>query len=705
MEAEQPSAAAQRDRMEGVEVVVWQTMLYAFSLFVSLYVLLASRLTGAGSCRYGYGFLLGGAFFFWGLGGLLSPDSPSSRMIVPFLSNGLAYAFALLALRRYPLLPSSYFDRWKSACDVGLLILLHFAFGDDVLPRLFLAVSGIAVLVFARRKHGLREYSLLSLAGTILFWLILAQGPWLPGPLLFFLGAASLVAVCAGLGKQSAQPGQECGCDVSRHTHEQILVYSHYQGLVFFYSAIAVFGVLVYPPDAIRNWGLGLYTVLLTFRWLILQHEKRGVLEQSFQFTRNLERHFETNLAQIRKKNEDLSRVLKLKQSYEELLMKSNEHTMQPISYENLHQKIEQIVDVWYMTMIGMRFLRVSLQSERGEIYYQTERGSQPERYKEGYVLVRLIVDKERDTPLSPRYVAVEALTDESTEEVRSFYQLLAIYVSRLIMRCLQEQQSLGLRLMEQEMELASRIQFSLIPKNRLVLPDVQAKAVYIPAAYIGGDYVDYFSINERYTCFLIADISGHGIPASLLTTGIRNSFRAVVQMCTSPDEMLVRLNHLLYEDLSETRSYITMLIAVFDHQEMVLRISRAGHPAPFYLSGTKQIHLTCARGMGLGLSLAAEYPLDEWKVEEDFTLLLYTDGLINLGRGRQIPDSEKWLKLLGRVIKADQAREKDRIALLEREIWKKTRQQQQNDDISVLILDVKAPGKGERGGIEDVSV
>jgi serine phosphatase RsbU (regulator of sigma subunit) len=137
----------------------------------------------------------------------------------------------------------------------------------------------------------------------------------------------------------------------------------------------------------------------------------------------------------------------------------------------------------------------------------------------------------------------------------------------------------------------------------------------------------------------------------------------------------------------------------------MVLRISRAGHPAPFYLSGTKQIHLTCARGMGLGLSLAAEYPLDEWKVEEDFTLLLYTDGLINLGRGRQIPDSEKWLKLLGRVIKADQAREKDRIALLEREIWKKTRQQQQNDDISVLILDVKAPGKGERGGIEDVSV
>ncbi|MFM1652342.1 SpoIIE family protein phosphatase [Brevibacillus sp. B_LB10_24] len=684
--------------------MVWQTMLYAFSLFVSLYVLLSSRLTGGRSIRYGYGFLLGGAFFFWGLGGLFSPDSSSSHTIVSFLANCLACAFALLAFRRYPLLPPSYFDRWKSACDVGLLILLHFAFGDDVLPRLFLAGSGIAALVFVSREHRLRVYSLLPLAGTIAFWLVMALVPWLSGPLLFFLGAACLVAVCAGWEKQPAQ-GQECGCDVSRHTHEQILVYSHYQGLIFFYSAIAVFGVLVYPADAIRDWGLGLYAVLLTLRWLTLHYEKQGALQQSFQFTRNLERHFETNLAQIRKKNEDLSRVLKLKQSYEELLLKSNEHTMQPISYENLHQKIEQIVDVWYMTMIGMRFLRVSLQSERGEIYYQTERGAQSERYKEGYVLVRLIVDKERDTPLSPRYVAVEALTDESTEEVRSFYQLLAIYVSRLIMRCLQEQQSLGIRLMEQEMELASRIQFSLLPKNRLVLPDVQAKAVYIPAAYIGGDYVDYFSINERYTCFLIADISGHGIPASLLTTGIRNSFRAVVQMCISPDEMLVRLNHLLYEDLSEIRSYITMLIAVFDHQEMVLRISRAGHPAPFYLSGTKQTQLACARGMGLGLSLAAEYQLDEWKVEEDFTLLLYTDGLINLGRGKQAPDSEKWLKLLGRVLKADQAREKDRIALLEREIWKKTRQQQQNDDISVLILDVKAPEKGERGGNEDVSV
>ncbi|MCK9911811.1 serine/threonine-protein phosphatase, partial [Microbacteriaceae bacterium K1510] len=88
---------------------------------------------------------------------------------------------------------------------------------------------------------------------------------------------------------------------------------------------------------------------------------------------------------------------------------------------------------------------------------------------------------------------------------------------------------------------------------------------------------------------------------------------------------------------------YVTMFVAVYDHEHRVLRTSRAGHPQPFYISATRREDLPCSGGVGLGLSKEARYKVDEWAIEEDFVLLIYTDGLTELGRREGVLAVRQW--------------------------------------------------------------
>jgi serine phosphatase RsbU (regulator of sigma subunit) len=133
------------------------------------------------------------------------------------------------------------------------------------------------------------------------------------------------------------------------------------------------------------------------------------------------------------------------------------------------------------------------------------------------------------------------------------------------------------------------------------------------------------------------------------------------------------------------------MFVAVYDQQAGVLRTSRAGHPQPLYLSAAKQMILPCANGIGLGLAPETRYKMDEWPVEEDFILVMYTDGLTDLGRKEEALTAQDWLQRFRAAVLADKREASDRIAAIEEEVRQRTRAMEQEDDISLLILDVKA--------------
>ncbi|MED1783684.1 PP2C family protein-serine/threonine phosphatase [Brevibacillus fortis] len=388
--------------------------------------------------------------------------------------------------------------------------------------------------------------------------------------------------------------------------------------------------------------------------------------------------------------NHQLVKLMELKQNYEYLVMTSNEQSNRQVNYESLMPFIEELVDTWFVKMDKPCFLSITFESDQGAVYFRIERGSKESVIVKREIEERIVVSEQRDTAQTPRYVRLFAQSNVNDRELqeleKSFYGLLLVNIRALILRCQQDQSS-GQREIEMEMKLARRMQSMLIPTEELKLTSLRTKTVYVPVDYVGGDYIDYRQINDRYTCFMIADVSGHGFLASIWATGIRIAVRQVLQTSYSPDEILERLNQLLYADLVKTRSYITMLVAVYDEVEHKIRYGRAGHPQPFYLSKSNQTVLASKGGVGLGLLPDSTYQMEEVPLEEEGMLLLYTDGLLDTGRKEVFRGSRHWLEELSSLLNMPGDSKQESMNRVEAYLMEITQQGQQTDDISVLIL------------------
>jgi phosphoserine phosphatase RsbU/P len=388
--------------------------------------------------------------------------------------------------------------------------------------------------------------------------------------------------------------------------------------------------------------------------------------------------------------NHQLVKLMELKQNYEYLVMTSNEQSQRQVNYESLMPFIEELVDTWFVKMDKPCFLSITFESALGAVYFRIERGNKESANVQREVEERIVVSEQCDTAQTPRYVRLFAqsnVNDRDLKELeKSFYGLLLVNIRALILRCQQDQSS-GRREIEMEMKLARRMQSMLIPTEELQLTSLRTRTVYVPVDYVGGDYIDYRQINDRYTCFIIADVSGHGFLASIWATGIRIAVRQVLQSSYSPDEILGRLNQLLYADLVKTRSYITMLVAVYDEVEHKIRFGRAGHPQPFYLSKSNQTILASKGGVGLGLLPDSTYQMEEVPLEEEGMLLLYTDGLLDTGRKEVIRGSRHWLEELSSLLNMPGDSKQESMNRVESYLMEITQQPNQTDDISVLIL------------------
>lgn len=388
--------------------------------------------------------------------------------------------------------------------------------------------------------------------------------------------------------------------------------------------------------------------------------------------------------------NHQLVKLMELKQNYEYLVMTSNEQSKRQVNYESLMPFIEELVDTWFVKMDKPCFLSITFESALGAVYFRIERGNKENAKVQREVEERIVVSEQCDTAQTPRYVRLFAQSNVNDRELKelekAFYGLLLVNIRALILRC-QQDQSTGQREIEMEMRLARRMQSMLIPTEELQLTSLRTRTVYVPVDYVGGDYIDYRQINDRYTCFIIADVSGHGFLASIWATGIRIAVRQVLQTSYSPDEILERLNQLLYADLVKTRSYITMLVAVYDEMEHKIRFGRAGHPQPFYLSKSNQAILASKGGVGLGLLPDSTYQMEEVPLEEEGMLLLYTDGLLDTGRKEVFRGSRQWLEELSSLLNLPGDSKQESMNRVEAYLLEITQQRNQTDDISVLIL------------------
>ena len=220
-------------------------------------------------------------------------------------------------------------------------------------------------------------------------------------------------------------------------------------------------------------------------------------------------------------------------------------------------------------------------------------------------------------------------------------------------------------RQMDLDLSLASGIQQMLLPKAAPQIAGLDIDARYAPAQKVSGDFYDLFALPGNRLGVAVADVSGKGIPASLLMAMCRTDLRQIAPRHDSPAQTLAELNHTLGGDLRGM--FITILYAVIDPGRGEVTLARAGHELPLFLrrdpvTGVPSVAYVGSEGMPLGLVPDEIFSAVIADQTEPFQpgdgLVLYTDGLTEAPNDEEKEFSNARLADAVRALQARGARE-----------------------------------------------
>lgn len=182
---------------------------------------------------------------------------------------------------------------------------------------------------------------------------------------------------------------------------------------------------------------------------------------------------------------------------------------------------------------------------------------------------------------------------------------------------------------LERELAIASDIQRSFLPKEGSAAErgTLAVHAAMIPAQAVGGDFYDYFWLDEKRLGVVIGDVSGKGVPAALLMAVTRSLLRARALRGDEPGPCLEEVNRLLLRD-SATERFVTLFYAVLNGEHGELCFANAGHNAPFLLRDSGAVEELSGAQLLLGVVPEARYPTRSLRLQCGDRLFLYTDGV-----------------------------------------------------------------------------
>jgi len=178
---------------------------------------------------------------------------------------------------------------------------------------------------------------------------------------------------------------------------------------------------------------------------------------------------------------------------------------------------------------------------------------------------------------------------------------------------------------LEQELSIAREIQQALLPGGLRDFPHLDVVAVNSPCLAVGGDYFDVFPMGEGRTAFLIADVSGKGLGAALLTTMLQGALSGVA-MGADPGRVFNHINKFLCAH-AEVGKYATIFFGILDRDGR-LEFINAGHPSPILLRGSETAEPFAAGSCPVGLVPTANYAAAFAELQPGDTLVLFSDGV-----------------------------------------------------------------------------
>lgn len=181
---------------------------------------------------------------------------------------------------------------------------------------------------------------------------------------------------------------------------------------------------------------------------------------------------------------------------------------------------------------------------------------------------------------------------------------------------------------MQSELNIAHNIQMSMIPKIFPAFPernDLDMAALLVPAKEVGGDLYDFFIRNE-HLFFCVGDVSGKGVPASLVMAVTRSLFRTLAGREKGPVEIVTQMNNSM-SDMNESNMFVTLFCGVLDLKTGVLEYCNAGHNSPLIFTD-RIAQLPVEPNLPLGIVQDFTYKGQSIEIKHDDALCLYTDGV-----------------------------------------------------------------------------
>ncbi len=179
---------------------------------------------------------------------------------------------------------------------------------------------------------------------------------------------------------------------------------------------------------------------------------------------------------------------------------------------------------------------------------------------------------------------------------------------------------------LDHEAQEARMMQQALLPKSSPYIPGFVVSGLSVPARAVGGDWYDFIPFSDGRWGLVLADVSGKGTAAALLMSATRGVMRSLAEACSTPGEVLTRLNQLLVDDFPAGK-FVTMVYAVLDPAARTVVFANAGHLLPLFIDAEGEHFLDTERGLPLGLG-CGDYSETQVALSEGSRLVFYSDGI-----------------------------------------------------------------------------
>ena len=178
----------------------------------------------------------------------------------------------------------------------------------------------------------------------------------------------------------------------------------------------------------------------------------------------------------------------------------------------------------------------------------------------------------------------------------------------------------------ENELELARQLQFSILPTTIPEVRNVRIAVAYRPMTAVAGDFYEFVPVDQRRIGFLVADVTGHGVPAALIASMIKVAMQSVVPCAHDPREVLRGLNRILFRQIHD--QFVSAAYLWLDTENRKASYSAAGHP-PLLRWREGKLERIESNGLLLGVIPDPDYPVCDLPIYSGDRFLLYTDGVI----------------------------------------------------------------------------